>query len=209
MKLLRVFIAAIIMVVGASAATTASAQFRFGLKAGVNISHLSFNEDIKNAFEKDNQTGFTGGIMAEFTVPLIGVGADVSAMYVRRNAQYMDNNNLKTNQRDYIEIPVNLKWKISIPAVGNIVSPYIFTGPSFAILASKKAISNAYENKAVDTSWNVGVGLQFINHLQIGASYAIGMNNTIKKFTVGNAVGEANEVGARSNYWTITAAWLF
>ncbi|MCH5345749.1 MAG: PorT family protein [Muribaculaceae bacterium] len=207
MKLLRVFIATIIMVVGASAATTASAQFRFGVKAGVNISHLSFSEKaLEDVFSKDNQAGFTGGIMAEFTVPLIGVGADVSAMYVRRNAQYMAEKGFETDQRDYIEIPVNLKWKISIPAAGNIVSPYIFTGPSFAILASKKAIVNAYENKAVDTSWNVGVGLQFVNHLQIGASYAIGMNKTIKSLT---PLPNGEYVGARSNYWTITAAWLF
>ena len=206
MKLFRLFIVSLVMVVGASMATTASAQFRFGVKAGVNISKLSFSKEALNDIvSADNQAGFTGGIMAEFTVPIIGVGADVSAMYVRRNAQYMAANGLETAQRDYIEIPVNLKWKISTP-VASIITPYIFTGPSFAILANKDAIVGAYESQKIDTSWNIGAGVELIKRVQVSASYAIGMNKTIKSLT---PLPTGEEVGARSNYWTVTAAWVF
>lgn len=206
MKKIKLIIATLVLIVAASAATTASAQFRFGVKAGVNISKLSFSQDALNdILSKDNQAGFTGGIMAEFTVPIIGVGADVSAMYVRRNARYIDSKGLSTAQRDYIEIPVNLKWKISTP-VASIVTPYIFTGPTFAILASKDAVVDAYKSQKVDTSWNIGLGVELIRHLQVSASYAIGMNKTIKSLT---PLPTGEEVGARSNYWTITAAYVF
>ena len=106
MKAIKVIFMTLVMVLGASSAMTASAQFRFGVKAGVNVNSLHFNKDV---FESDNQTGFTGGLMTEFTVPVIGVGFDLSAMYVRRNAKFMEENNIATDKRDYIEIPLNLK----------------------------------------------------------------------------------------------------
>ncbi len=202
MKLYRALAVALVMIIGAAAATTASAQFRFGIKAGVNISKLSFNSDVQQLLNKDNQAGFTGGLMAEFTVPIIGIGGDVSAMYVRRNAQYMEQNNIATDHRDYIEIPINLKYKLGLPMVGNIISPYIFTGPSFAFLTSRRAINNALKNKSMDTSWNVGIGVQLVNHLQVSASYGFGLGKQFKVPTGG-------DVDARNNYWTVTAAYLF
>lgn len=203
MKLYRSIIVALVMVVGAVAATTASAQFRFGIKAGVNISKLSFDKSVKeNLFTKDNQAGFTGGIMAEFTVPIIGIGGDISAMYVRRNAQYMLDNNVKTDHRDYFEIPINIKYRFSLPVVGNLISPYLFTGPSFAFLTSRRAVQDAFKNKAVDTSWNIGLGLQLVNHIQVSASYGFGIGKQFK-------MPEGGDVDARNNYWTVTAAYLF
>lgn len=203
MKLYRVILVALVMIVGAAAANTVQAQFRFGIKAGVNVSKLSFDKSVgDNLFKKDNQTGFTGGVMAEFTVPVIGIGGDISAMYVRRNAQYMTENNIKTDHRDYFEIPINIKYKIGIPAVGNLITPYIFTGPSFAFLTSRRAVTDAFKNKAVDTTWNLGLGLQLVNHLQVSASYGFGIGKQFK-------MPQGGDVDVRNNFWTVTAAYLF
>ena len=60
MKAIKVIFMTLVMVLGASSAMTASAQFRFGVKAGVNVNSLHFNKDV---FESDNQTGFTGGCL--------------------------------------------------------------------------------------------------------------------------------------------------
>ncbi len=77
--------------------------------------------------------------------------------------------------RDYIRAAPRAKSiKIGLPLVGKVFSPYVFTGPTFAFLASKKGISEAYENKSFDCAWNFGVGLQFFTHLQVSASYAVG-----------------------------------
>lgn len=204
MKAIKVIFAAILMMVGASQLTTASAQFRFGVVAGLNVGKLDL-KNVNNMVDKSNQAGFTGGLMAEFTVPVIGVGGDISAMYVRRNSEFMMNNELEKNDRDYIEIPVNLKWKISLPVVGNIVKPYIATGPSFSFLTSKRAINDAYKNKSFDTSWNIGFGVQLINHIQIGARYGFGMTKALKAINVTDDAG----IKAKNDYWTITAAYLF
>lgn len=192
---------------------TASAQFRFGVRLGTEVNAMRLD---KSVFNNENRAGFTGGLMCEFTVPLIGLGFDLSAMYVHRVSQSEFGANASQEikdilasdnfrKRDYIEIPLNLKYKIGLPVVGKIITPYIATGPSFSILASKKAITSAYQNKSFDIAWNVGVGVQLINHIQIGASYGIGLNKTIELVSKANTA----PIEGKNNYWTITAAYLF
>lgn len=208
MKTFKAIVLALVLAIGVGAAP-AQAQVRFGLKAGINVSNLHLdkmaNGEVGTLWKDNNQTGFTGGAMVEFTVPVVGLGFDLSAMYVRRNAQYLKDNNVSTDHRDYIEVPLNLKWKIGIPVVGKIITPYLTTGPSFAFLTSRRNIENAYKNKSFDTAWNFGFGVQLVNHLQIGASYGLGLTKALK--TVG-ATGNAG-IEAKNNYWTVTAAYLF
>lgn len=190
----------------AAFAVPASAQISFGVKAGVAISDLKFNKDV---FDASNRAGFTGGVMAEVMIPMTNIGVDASLMYVRRNTEFMANVLGKTesakSHRDYLEIPINLKWKIGLPIVGSIVSPYIFTGPSFAFLTSKKEIENVYKNKTFDVSWNVGFGVQLVKKLQIGASYGFGLTKAVEMATDVNGAG----IDGKNRYWTVTAAYLF
>ncbi len=203
MKAIRVFFAVLALTIISATSMTANAQFRFGPKIGLNVSSLHFD---KSAFDSENQTGFTGGLMMEFTVPVIGVGFDLSAMYVRRNAQFMQNNEVAKDKRDYIEIPLNLKYKIGLPVVGKIITPYLTTGPSVAFLTSKTGFDGFVKNKTFDAAWNFGFGVQLLNHLQVGASYGLGMTKAFKTVGVGN--GSA-DIDAKNNYWTVTAAYLF
>lgn len=201
MKNLKRIVIAAIMIVAFT--VPASAQFAWGPKVGVNVNSLKFDG---SGLDSDNRAGFTGGLMAEFMFPIVNLGVDASVMYVHRTTEINSNGVGDDYNKDYIEIPVNLKWKIGIPVVGNIVSPYIFTGPSFSFLTSKKAIEDAYRQKAVDVAWNVGIGVQLLKKLQIGASYGFGLNNTLE------AVGEDGnwvDVKGKNRYWTVTAAWLF
>ena len=56
-------------------AGTASAQLRFGLRAGVQTNALHFD---KSTFDSENRAGFTGGVMVEFLAPVLGVGVDLT-----------------------------------------------------------------------------------------------------------------------------------
>lgn len=201
-KMIRRMVVAVALM--AAFAVPASAQFSFGVKAGVAVSDMKFNKDVLDA---DNRAGFTGGVMAEVMIPMTNIGVDASLMYVRRNTEFMDKlGDSEKSHRDYIEIPVNLKWKIGLPIVGSIVSPYIFTGPSFAFLTSKKDIEDAYKNKTFDVSWNVGLGVQLMKKIQVGASYGFGLTKAVEMVTDDvNAAG----IEGKNRYWTITAAYLF
>ena len=77
-------------------------------------------------------------------------------------------------------------------------------------LLAKKGITEGMKNKSFDTAWDFGLGLQLFTHLQIGASYSVGMNKTVELV---NKVGGPNintvDLDSRCNFWTITAAWMF
>ena len=179
-----------------------SAQFKIGPKLGIDVSTLKFDSSV---FDSQNRAGFTGGLMCEFTAPIIGVGFDLSAMYVRRSAQWMESNNVMSNNRDYFTVPLNLKWKFGIP----MVKPFLTTGPEVSFLTSRKAVSNAFSNGSVDWSWNFGAGVEVLSHLQIAASYGIGINKAMKAVNLGGQNVGQGGVSARNRVWTVTAAYLF
>lgn len=187
------------LVIALAAILPAMAQFSIGPRVGVALNTLELNE---HGFGSDNRAGFTAGLQAEVMIPMVNFGFDASVMYVRRTSEISGNNGLKVD-RDYIEIPVNLKYKFGLPVVGSLVSPYIFTGPSFAFKVSGEDFSNFIHEKKCNMSWNFGFGLQLIKHLQVGASYGIGLSK-VADFAVQNV-----EIEAKHNGWTITAAWLF
>lgn len=199
-KLLFAAVTAFVMVLGS--AIPANAQFHFGVKAGIDVDRLSFNDKV---FNSDNRAGFTGGVMIEFTAPIINVGFDLSALYVRRNSRFMLANNVVDNNRDYFEIPLNVKYKLSVPAIAAIVKPFVTTGPSVAFLTSRKYVSNAYKNNEVDAAWNFGFGLELFNKVQLAASYGLGLSKSLESL----AGIKGTDIEGKNRYWTVTAAWLF
>ena len=62
------------------------------------------------------------------------------------------------------------------------------------------------ENKKCDVSWNFGLGVELLKHLQVAASYGFGINDAVKY--VDSEMGNAGVKG-NDRFWTITAAYLF
>ncbi len=178
--------------------------FKIGPVVGVNVNRFTTNADI---FSADNRCGFTGGVMAKFTVPLIGVGADLSVMYARRSAEMQAEVNGATATTklnyDYIAVPLHVRYDIGLPVVGKFFAPAIFTGPNFAFRCSKDVV-NDYKANKYNVGWDFGIALTFIDHIQIAGSYTLGMNKAVKYIGVGDA-----GIQGRTDGWTITAAYLF
>ena len=206
MKRISLIVASLMLAV--CAAIPASAQFRIGPRLGMQVNSLHFNQDL---FDSNNRYGFTGGLQVEFMIPSVQFGLDASVMYVRRNSQFMaeyagQSGEVVDVNRDYIDIPINLKYKLSIPVISAVLKPFVTTGPSFAFLASKKEISDAWENKSVDVAWNFGFGVEVLSHVQVAASYGVGLTNTLK--WIGATQNNA-KIDGKNRYWTVTAAYLF
>ncbi len=183
----------------------ASAEFRFGVKAGLNINklHLSnFGDNVSS----DNRCGFTAGVMTEFTVPIIGIGADLSLMYTHMNERINDAGDKGSINKNFLEIPLNLKYKFNIPVVASIIKPMVYTGPTLALKLDKSAIDDL-KTKTAQWGWNLGIGVELIKHLQISGGYTFGINNIVKKTGLVDEV--IKDVKLKNNYWTVTAAWLF
>lgn len=96
-KIISVLMVAVCLMMAAPA----QAQLHFGVKGGLNISKLSFSKD---AFKGDNKTGFFVGPMAEFTLPIIGIGADVAALYSQTD---LGVDGEKTMKLKTFAVPVN------------------------------------------------------------------------------------------------------
>ncbi len=198
--------------------------FKIGPKVGMNVNKFSMD---KGTFDSDNRCGFTGGLDAQFTVPLLGVGADISVMYTRRNTQ----NDIKTpvidnltgsvssyetksekTHYDYISVPVHLMYKLDLPAINKIIAPYVVTGPDFAFRVSKNLLDDVHAKKC-SVGWDLGIGVELIQHLQVSATYTWGMNNAVKYVgMVSSDVASINTnsgIKGNTNGWTITAAWMF
>ena len=207
-KRLGVVVALVLAFVG-----TANAKIiNFGIKAGMNVNKISLKDPLPSLTKPGNSTGWEAGVMAELNVPIVGLCFDASLMYARMNNS-TEAGKLGTEELDgkefgknFLQIPVNIKYKFQLPVVSNFLSPYIFTGPEFAFKLDKNTME-ALKTHTCQVAWNIGLGLQFVNHLQIGASYGFGLNNLVSKFD--NLGIQTADLKAKNNYWTVTAAYLF
>jgi len=185
-------------------AIPAQAQLKFGLKGGLNISTLTFSEDV---FKGDNRTGFFIGPMAEFTIPVVGLGIDVAALYnqSKGKANYYEEGVSQKRTLKTIEIPVNLKWTFGL---GSTFGAYIAAGPQFGFNVGSGLFnigSETFDMKKSYTTFNVGAGVKLIQHLQIGLNYNFSINKVAK------AVIEDYEgtVDMKKNTWQVSLAYMF
>jgi len=217
MKILwKTLIVALVALMGVQGA---DAQFRFGVKAGVNLNSLKLN-NIKSNFERDNGCGVTAGVMTEFTVPIVGLCVDASLMYTHMSSSINflpasdspvaadPNLSNEASSKNFFNIPINIKYRFGMVPV---VKPFIFTGPDFAFKFGGD--NDVLKTKTFQCAWNVGVGFELFNHLQIAGSYGFGINNIVDKVQ-GQGVNvpvsnTADDIKLKNNYWTITAAYLF
>lgn len=199
-----------------------SSQLRIGLEAGANMSSMS--TDIRDfKFDESTFTNFTGGVKVEWIVSH-GFGFDVSALYVAKDTEYTVGGDLGslgdqlattflTNKAHYIEMPVNLKYKLCIPAIEYIIRPYVYAGPSFAFKVAESTKCGGEEisivevnNSKVDCSFNVGIGMEFIQHLNVRLQYGWGLKKTAD-LTLLDAV--VDEVSFKSGTWSVAVGWMF
>jgi len=176
------------------------AQLRFGVQAGINVNDFHFN---RSTFDADNRVGYNFGAMLEFST-LTGHGFDVAVRYVRRNSRWSEQNGNQNDNRDYIDIPLNYKWRFNVPVINRIVRPFVTTGPSFSFLTSR-SLNDTYRNRKFDVAWNFGFGVELLQKVQLGAAYGLGMTNAVKAFDGVDGAG----IKGKNRYWTVTAAWMF
>ncbi|WP_455624792.1 porin family protein [Parabacteroides sp.] len=180
-------------------ALPAKAQLKFGIKGGVNISSVHFNSDVLKA---DNVTGFQVGPMIETTLPLVGVGIDAAVLYSQKGMETDEMSGIKTSMKtDYIDIPVNLKWKFGLP----IVKAYLAAGPyiGFRVGGDKiwDVLGDQIEAKSFSAGLNFGAGVELISHLQVGINYGLGLTD--------NYSAKKIDLEGKNRGWSITAAILF
>lgn len=211
----KIFTVAIVAATMLFSTSSAQAQVKFGLKGGLNVTNMSLNSEVFNA---DNQTGFFIGPTVKFTLPIVGLGIDASALYDQRDAKItVEDNGASVESKiknQSINIPINLRYGVGL---GSTASVYLFAGPQFGFNVGDKNQSlfkdmGEWRLKSSTFSVNVGLGAMLLSHLQISANYNIACGKT-GETTVSSALGELAQSAAkkrgRANAWQIGLAYYF
>lgn len=152
----KIFSAFMIAVCCMLMAMPAQAQLlKWGVKGGVNMTKIDWDGGYKG--NKDNSTGFFIGPMAEFTIPIVGLGVDGALLFSQRGKDEVKQTGL--------EVPVNLKYTIGL---GSLLGIYVAAGPDFFFDFKKK---DYVDRKKAQVALNLGAGVKLLKHLQVGVIY--------------------------------------
>lgn len=199
----------LLFVISLLAAVPAQAQFKLGVKAGVNLAGSPSDiEDIKG-LSAEGTTGFFVGPMAKFTIPVIGLGLEADVLYSRTGAKVAG----EEINKNSIEIPLYLRYDFALPVISKVAVPFFAVGPQFGFaFGSTDEMTDwgKYEYKKSNLSLNVGAGAILLSKIQLHVNYNIALGKTSEMTGIkgaGDAIMEA--VDSKTNTWQISAAFLF
>jgi len=197
--------------------TAQTEKVKIGVKAGLNIASLTFDE---NELESSQKTGFTAGIMAE--IPLAkNFSVQPEVLYSQQGMKFsysdidVANSSYKsTITLNYLNIPVMLKYYV-------LKGLSVQAGPQIGILlkSDNKYQDNflGYDNhenynlsdytNAFDTSVNLGLGYQFKDKFYVDLRYNISYSDVFKEANSnGNYVINSD---MRNRVFQITIGYFF
>lgn len=193
-------------------AMPANAQIKFGLKGGVNVTSMSFSNEV---FDASNRTGFFIGPTVKIQLPLVGLGIDASALYDQREAK-IKVGEVETGssvKQQAIAVPINLRYGWGLSSLANI---FLFAGPQFSFNVGDKDVEldgtkGTWNLKNSNFSVNVGAGVTILKHLQLSANYniACGKTGDAAWDQVTEALSKEKKSRGRFNAWQIGLAYYF
>ena len=182
------------------AALPARSQVRVGVRAGLTVNELRLDRDF---ISSDNRAGFTGGLVLDLNIPVVGLGIEASAMYTHRSNRLTSENH--TYKRHYIDIPVYARYRLSLPPIQRFFAPYVFTGPCFAILFDDDTPIGINNSKTY-TSWDLGFGADLFTHMRLSMTYGLGITRAMEIIDREYA---GSQVDGKDRHWTLNVAYFF
>ena len=176
----------------------ANAQFKFGIKGGLNFENFDISGSIGNALKKENVASWDLGIVAQF--PLVGsFHLQPEVLYLSQNAKiknYSDgivlNPQSGTSKISYFQVPINLLCKIDLIALKVFASGGVYLG--YAV--SRNEYSTNMLNKT-DWGLSLGAGVEFMK-FQVSAKYNWALQN----------VSDISNITWKSNRFNVSVAFF-
>jgi hypothetical protein len=191
-------------------ALPSQAQVKFGVKAGLNVDNINL-KDSYGSLKAKNRTGFFAGVTADVTIPLAGLGADIAVLYDNKVIGIEDGMGNEANKTlHYIDMPINAKYTVGLSSLASV---YVATGPQFSWNIGDRHwtpqyITQDWEIKKSEFSWNIGCGVTALSHLRVGYNYNIAIGKTAEFDLL--AVGVAGAKGKlKNNTHQISLTYLF
>lgn len=181
--------------------SVASAQLRYGIRIGGEFA----SAQLKNApgYSLDNRSGFSGGLVLEYQMQKCGFAPDIAVLYTRYNTRLKpDSKSPSSFGRNFIEVPLHLKYKFWLKSTKNLMGPMIYTGPS-VMFRLDHGDSQPLTTHKVQGAWDVGIGFDIVNFIQITGGYYFGLGNAA------NSMSGFPEATLHTNGWHVGATILF
>ena len=184
-------------------AMPSKAQFSWGIQAGLNMSNVSVKDAADNVGGAiESRTGFFVGPTVKFSLPIVGLGINASALYDQREGKAGD----ETVKAQSIQIPINVRYGIGL---GSIAEVFAFAGPQFGFkLSGDKNYGVAdWTLKSSTFSANIGIGATVLSKLQAKLNYNIALGTTGEFESVNKTIQQVAD--AKFNAWQVSLAYFF
>lgn len=172
-------VAFIVLLMAVACASAQAKIFAFGVKAGLEMPSLK-TENLSGSAKAS--TGFHAGILAQFNIPIVGIGVQPEVLYAYRGEKVFDGQSEKNKGVSFIDIPLNVTWGIDLKVIRPFVAvtPYI----SYAFSDVKTWVANndpsAFQ-KVDNLNYGIGVGagIELFQKLQVMGRYSWGLKNLV------------------------------
>lgn len=212
-------------------AVPSQAQVKFGVMGGLNVTNMSLStatnvtsaSGVVQAVEESmkNKAGFFIGPTVNFTLPIVGLGVDVSALYDQRSGESEG----ETFKSQSIQVPLNVRYGIGLGSIANV---FAFVGPQFGFNVGgatswkgAQDVVKEWKLKDSNLSLNLGIGATVLGHLQAKINYNIAMGKTGEINSVADATTQASSAitaaagevlgmtETKANCWQVSIAYIF
>ena len=179
---------------------------KFGVKGGLDIQNLTFDESV---FNTENKMGWFIGPTLQVSLPIGGLGIDISGFYDQKKSEI----NGETITQKSILVPVNARLKLGL---GSSAGLYVAAGPQFAFNIgddefewTMSGAANTFQLKKSAFSVNLGAGVYLSKHLEIGFAYNIAIGSTAEASWKAATDATVHEDDTKPKSWQISAAYFF
>ena len=197
----------LVVLLSAMTMATQAQGVKVGIKGGLDIVNMSFDE---NVFKTDNKMGWFVGPTVKVSLPVTGLGIDISAFYDVKKYDLTANQKTETVSQRSVLIPVNARFNFGLGSAAGI---YVAAGPQVAFnigddykeIFEDDKLLNTFQLKKSNFSVNLGAGAYLSDHFEIGFAYNIALGSTAdvtwKKAT--------DDIKSKPKSWQISAAYYF
>jgi len=202
----------LVVLLSAMTMATQAQGVKVGIKGGLDIMNMSFDE---NVFKTDNKMGWFVGPTVKVSLPITGLGIDISAFYdvKKYDLTGMDKTakeKTETVSHRSVLIPVNARFNFGLGSAAGI---YVAAGPQVAFnigddykeIFEDDKLLNTFQLKKSNFSVNLGAGAYLSDHFEIGFVYNIALGSTAD-VTLSNAT---DDIKSKPKSWQISAAYYF
>ena len=190
-------------------------KVKLGVKAGLNLANLTFDENELNSSSK---TGFTAGLMVEIPVAK-NFSIQPELLYSQQGTkisfsdQDVTNSNYKsTIDLNYLNIPVMLKYYVlkglsvqAGPQIGILLKANNEYNDNFLGYDNHENLDLKKYSTGIDTSLNFGLGYQYKDKFYTDLRYNISYSNVFKESDVNYVIN--NDM--KNRVFQITVGYFF